>query len=88
MIVYSLWMYKEWSSVNIGDVSLLGMEQLVRPLLNESLKLSDIPAPWCVIHQHPNSGTSHSILETLIHLGYAVGYHLRTHMNTSRIIDM
>jgi len=48
MIVYSLWMYKEWSSVNVDDVSLLGMEQLVRPLLNESLKLSDVPAPWFI----------------------------------------
>ena len=65
MIVYSLWMYKEWNSVNhhhgegaalvsSGDLNgLLGegvlVEQLARPLLKESLKLSDVPAPWCVI---------------------------------------
>lgn len=25
------------------------VEQLARPLLKESLTLSDVPAPWCVI---------------------------------------
>jgi hypothetical protein len=77
MIVYSLWMFKEWSSLHphdhgapspapalfasgisglsSGDVSLLPssegliIEQLARPLLKESVKLSDTPAPWYVL---------------------------------------
>lgn len=76
MIVYSLWMFKEWSSLHphdhgapspapalfasgisglsSGDVSLLPssegliIEQLARPLLKESVKLSDTPAPWFI----------------------------------------
>jgi len=42
------------SGVSSGDMSgLLGegvlVTQIARPFLKESLKLSDVPAPWCVI---------------------------------------
>lgn len=77
MIVYSLWMFKEWSSVSPhdqggpssapallssgiaslsgGDMSFLQSSeglivgQVARPLLKESLQLSDVPAPWYAI---------------------------------------
>ena len=35
------------SGVSLGEG--VFVEQLARPLLKESLKLTDVPAPWCVI---------------------------------------
>jgi len=58
-------MYKEWNSMDhhhaegaalVSNADLNGLlgegvlvEQVARPLLKESLKLSDVPDPWCVI---------------------------------------
>lgn len=75
MIVYSLWMLKEWNSIGhlnqgvpstasallsggvmsvvsdgIQNTEGLIFEQIRRPFLKENSQLSDLPAPWYVIH--------------------------------------